>query len=200
MQEQDFLTLTDPLPLIQSWIDEACATAGLKEPRATAISTLSAEGELSTRIVLIKQVTSEGLIFYTNYNSRKGHDLAANPRCSGAMFWDSLARQIRFSGPVQKTSRAVSEAYWNSRKKESQLSQFISNQSETVDSRDQLERQWRDAQQRFDGKDIPCPAHWGGYLIQPNVVEFWIGQPGRLHDRFEYRLNGPSWTGRRLYP
>jgi pyridoxamine 5'-phosphate oxidase len=191
---------TNPLALFDDWMKEAKEHKGIREATAMALATMNASGGLGIRVVLCKSWSEEGFVFYTNYASRKGLDLAANPKAAAVFYWDPLFRQVKISGPVVKTSRADSEAYWNSRPRDSQLSQYISRQSEEVGSREELERAWKEADQKFQGVSIPCPAHWGGYIIQADSIEFWIGRPGRLHDRFSFEKAGANWTFRRLNP
>jgi pyridoxamine 5'-phosphate oxidase len=190
---------TQPLDIFKTWMDEAKAHPGIKE--ASAMSLATSDGrELHSRIVLCRGWTEEGFTFFTNYQSRKGLDLAKDSAASAVFYWDPVFRQISISGTVTKTSREVSEKYWNSRARESQLSQYISHQSQEVESREILEQAWTKAEKEFAGKTIPCPAHWGGYLLSPRLIEFWVGKPGRLHDRFEFQKNQKVWTLRRLFP
>lgn len=190
----------NPLEVFKIWAQEASAGSTLNEPLAMALATVSATGELHNRIVLLKKITEEGLIFFTNYNSSKGADLDSNPQAEVVFYWDHLLRQVRIGGRVEKTSRKVSEDYWRSRARESQLSQWVSHQSVPVKSREILEEQVKQARLTFEGKDIPCPAHWGGYLLKPDRIELWTGASGRLHDRFYFRKDGSGWTSHRLYP
>lgn len=189
-----------PLDVFTAWMADAQAEPRIKEPNAMALATVNRAGEPQLRVVLCKVWSEEGFIFYTNYNSRKGHDISENPRVAANFYWDPLFRQVKITGLAKKTSRTVSETYWNSRARESQLSQWISHQSETVDSRATLEKAWHAAETKFAGREIPCPEHWGGYLIEPTAIEFWVGQPGRLHDRFYYEKRSSTWTLSRLYP
>jgi pyridoxamine 5'-phosphate oxidase len=168
-----------------------------------AIATMSKEGGLSNRIVLLKGFSTNGLTFFTNYLSPKGQDRAENPEVAAVFYWDPIEKQVRIKGRVKKTSREESERYWATRSRDSQLSQYISNQSETVESREQLEKLVSEAAAKFQNNPVPCPAHWGGYLLEPLEFEFWRGQPGRLHDRYEFRRTNaqdPHWLARRLYP
>lgn len=165
-----------------------------------ALATSNLQGDLHTRVVLCKEWSDKGFTFFTNYNSRKGADLANQPKAAAVFYWDPIFRQVKITGHVQKTSRMESEAYWNSRPRESQLSQWISKQSEPVATRAELENAWQEADRKFANRKIPCPDHWGGYLLIPQSIEFWIGQPGRLHDRFEFQKSGDLWTYQRLYP
>lgn len=191
---------TIPMALFDDWMAEAKAHKGIREATAMSLATLTANGDLNARVVLCKSWSENGFVFYTNYASRKGADLAANPKAAAVFYWDALFRQVKIAGPVTKTTRAESEAYWNSRPRDSQLSQYISRQSEVIGSREELERAWADADEKFRDSEIPCPMHWGGYVLQHSSIEFWIGRPGRLHDRFSFEKSGPNWTFRRLCP
>lgn len=188
-----------PLAVFDEWMKEV-KLLGLREPLAMTLATADARGGVHARVVLCKQWSDDGFVFYTNYQSQKGQDLAANPQAAAVFFWDQLARQVKIDGTVEKISRADSEAYWRSRARESQLSQYISQQSKEVESREALERAWSEAEAKFRGGEIPCPPHWGGYVLRPKAIEFWIGQNGRLHDRHQFTKSELSWTYRRLYP
>ncbi len=196
----DINAKTDPLSLFQSWINEAKAHPGIKEPTAMAISTLGSDEELNNRVVLCKDWDDRGFTFFTNYDSRKGRDLQAHPTVSAVFYWDPLFRQIKISGKAEKSGRQVSEKYWRSRPRESQISQYISRQSQELVSRDALQEAWNKAELQFKDREVPCPDHWGGYLIKPKRIEFWMGRPGRLHERFEFQKTDSSWTFRLLYP
>lgn len=189
-----------PLDLFNAWMADAKAEPKIKDPNAMALATVNRSGEPQLRVVLCKSWSEEGFVFYTNYNSRKGRDILENPLVAANFYWDPLFRQVKIVGRAKKTSRAISEAYWKSRPRESQLSQWISHQSETVDSRVTLEKAWHAAEMKFASSEIPCPEHWGGYVIEPSAIEFWLGQPGRLHDRFVFEKSNSTWTLRRLYP
>ncbi len=189
-----------PLEIFSAWIDEAKRHKGIREPNAMTFSTLGKSGEIHSRVVLCKEWSDQGFTFYSNYNSQKGLDLQHSDQASAVFYWDPLHIQVDISGRVSRTSREVSEKYWNSRERESQLSQYISRQSEEVESREELERLKAAAEKQFAGQPIPCPAHWGGYVLAPRRIEFWVGKTGRLHDRFEFQKSGNHWTFRRLYP
>lgn len=191
---------SQPLTVFNEWINEAKAHAHVREATAMSIATQGQDGSIHARVVLCKQWSTEGFVFFTNYNSRKGLDLDRNPNVGAVFYWDALFRQVKISGKAAKTSRQVSEAYWNSRARESQLSQYISRQSEEAPSRVEIEKAWSEADKKFLNKPIPCPLHWGGYLIAPELIEFWVGRPGRLHDRYEFEKHLDRWTFRRLYP
>ncbi len=195
-----FSSQTAPLKILEAWIEEARADARVKEPTAMSISTLGASGVISSRIVLLKEIQNEDLVFYTNYLSPKGEDLKLNPKIAALFYWDPLFRQVRFEGSVKQSSRQQSEKYWNSRPRESQLSQWISNQSRPAKDRFELKNLVDQARKDFDGKPIPCPEHWGGYQIRPDKIEFWIGQDNRLHDRFVFLKQQEVWKSQRLFP
>lgn len=191
---------SQPLDVFDHWMNEAKAHPGIKDANAMALATLGEGGAIHNRVVLCKDWSTAGLSFYTNYLSQKGTELAHHPHAGAVFFWDPMARQIRVSGPVSKLPVENSESYWRTRPRESQLSQWISKQSKTVGSRAELERLKAAAEQEFAGREVPCPTHWGGYLLQINVIEFWLGQPGRLHDRYLFEKAKSGWTFRRLYP
>lgn len=191
---------TAPLHIFDLWMTEAKTNGLIREPTAMCVATGNAAGELHVRTVLCKHWSNDGFVFFTNYQSQKGRDLAERPNAAAVFYWDPLARQIKLSGEVQKTTRAESEQYWASRPRESQLSQYISHQSQPVASREAMEEAWKQADIKFKDREIPCPENWGGFVLRPQVIEFWVGQPGRLHDRYEYRKSETHWTFRRLYP
>jgi pyridoxamine 5'-phosphate oxidase len=188
-----------PLAVFNEWLEDAKKT-GLREPTAMTLATADAAGEVHARVVLCRGWSEDGFVFYTNYESQKGADVRANRNAAAVFFWDALARQVRVTGTVEKTSREMSDAYWSARARDSQLSQYISHQSQPVASREVLEKAWQDAERKFHGKEIPCPEHWGGYLLRPKTIEFWVGQPGRLHDRHVFEKLAGSWTYGRLSP
>lgn len=190
----------DPLTLFNVWLTEAKANSAIREPTAMALATHSKTRGPSNRIVLMKAFSQNGISFYTNYLSPKGLDLSEEAEAAALFYWDPIAKQVRISGSVERMSRADSETYWKSRARDSQLSQFISHQSEIVKDRNELEEFVRAADAQFKDKPIPCPPHWGGYLLHPKRFEFWQNRPGRLHDRLQFERNGEHWTSARLYP
>ena len=189
----------DPLRLMQSWLRRAQRESGLKDPWAMSLSTCRASIP-SSRMVLLKTVRRRRLIFYSNYISRKGGELEENPQASALFYWESLGRQLRIEGAVQKISRKQSTAYWNQRDPESCLSQSISLQSRSVLDRSALEALRERAKDRLHGKRAFCPPSWGGYALSPLSVEFWQSRAYRLHDRFLFQKKGDVWSGRRLFP
>lgn len=198
LNEQD--VATNPLEQFARWFEEAVA-ANYYEPNAMTLATVSADGRPSARVVLLKGVDHGGFVFYTNYNSRKGQDLAANAWAALTFWWDTLERQVRIEGQVEKVSPAESEAYFLSRPRESRLGAWVSNQSDVIDSREQLTARLATVQAEYADKEVPRPPYWGGYRLQPAWVEFWQGRPGRLHDRLAYeRQDDGGWHLSRLSP
>lgn len=191
---------SDPFETFDQWMKTAASTPGVKEPTAMAIATADSNGEIHNRVVLCKSWSKEGLTFYTNYTSQKGRELAERPQVGAVFFWECLAQQIRLSGQVTKVSRETTLSYWRTRPRESQISQYLSKQSEPVVSREYLQSLWEKTEKEFSGREIPCPENWGGYLLAPRLIEFWQGQPGRLHDRIQFEKSPSGWTLRRLYP
>jgi pyridoxamine 5'-phosphate oxidase len=191
--------MADPLATVRAWIDEAAAT-GVEEPTAAALATADAAGGPSLRFVLLRGIDERGARFFTNYESRKASELEANPRAALALYWHSLHRQVRLEGPVQRLAPEESDAYFASRARESRIGAWASRQSRELDSREQLDAQVAEVEERFAGAEVPRPDFWGGYLLAPEVVELWIGRANRLHDREQWRRTGDGWTMRRLSP
>lgn len=189
----------DPYSLFEKWLKEA-VSAQAHEPNAMVLSTVSQDGKPSSRIVLLRDFTEEGLVFFTNYNSRKGQDIQSNKHASLLFFWPEIERQIRIDGVIERTSEEVSDAYFLSRPRESRLGAWASAQSKEIPSREFLEDLYNEADQRFKGKDIPRPAHWGGFILKPDYIEFWQGRPSRLHDRLFFKKENNDWTRGRLSP
>jgi pyridoxamine 5'-phosphate oxidase len=189
----------DPVVQFGRWFEQA-EQAGLLEPTAMTLATATPDGRPSARMVLLRGFDERGFCFYTNHQSRKGVELAANPRAALVFWWGELERQVRIEGPVAPTSRAESEAYFHSRPPGSQLSAAASPQSRVIQDRAVLER--RVAELAADSADgqVPLPDFWGGYRLTHEVVEFWQGRPNRLHDRLRYRRAGDGWKIERLAP
>jgi pyridoxamine 5'-phosphate oxidase len=167
---------------------------------AMTLATVDKDGKPSTRTVLLKSVDERGFIFFTNYDSRKGRELAENPNAALTFFWQELERQVCVAGSVSKLPAAESEKYFKSRPRGSQIGAWASNQSEAIPDRASLEAKWRELEKRFPS-DIPLPPNWGGYVLKPQRIEFWQGRPSRLHDRLHYtRLADGSWKIERLAP
>lgn len=186
-----------PFDQFTLWFDQALAAA-VPEPNAMTLATVDASGQPSARTVLIKNFDARGFVFFTNYDSRKGHDLAAEPRASLLFFWQPLERQVRIEGTVEKVSEAESDAYYESRPVGSRLGAWASPQSQPT-TREALEANELRYREQF-GDDPPRPPHWGGYRLVPHALEFWQGRPSRLHDRLRYRLTDGQWVIERLAP
>lgn len=191
---------SDPIEQFRAWFAAALA-ADIRDVNAMSLATATVDGKPSARIVLLKGVDSRGFSFFTNYDSEKGRDLEANPFAALCFYWVKLERQIRISGPVERTSREDSAAYFHSRPPGSRLGAWASRQSEPIDSRRILDARLAQMTERFEGAEIPLPPHWGGYRVLPERMEFWQGRPNRLHDRFRYsRQAGGVWQIDRLAP
>jgi pyridoxamine 5'-phosphate oxidase len=172
----------------------------MREPTSMALATADAEGRPSVRMVLLKGLASDGFRFFTNYESRKGRDLAANPQAALCLWWDRLERQVRAEGRVERLSREDSERYFRSRPRGSQIGASASPQSRPLADRFELEKRVAELEARHPEEDLPLPDFWGGYLLIPERVELWQGRESRLHDRFEYRREGAGWRIVRLAP
>lgn len=195
---------TEPLRQLRAWLDEAIEVRA-EEPTAMVLATVDPDGQPSARVVLLKGLEQEapgGLVFFTNYESRKGHALAAQPRAAITFFWPALERQVRVEGTIEPVPAEVSEAYFQSRPRPSQLGAWASPQSQPVPDRAALESREAEMAARFAGqKVLPRPPHWGGYVLRPHYVEFWQGRPSRLHDRLAYeRRPDGTWHRQRLAP
>lgn len=189
----------DPIAEFEHWMEEAEA-AGEVEPTAMTLATATADGAPTARMVLLKGVDRRGFVFFTNYESAKAADLRANPRAALVFRWPILHRQVRVAGPVAKVSAAESDAYFATRPRGSQIGAWASAQSQVIESRDALERQYRAIESRFAGAEIPRPRHWGGYRLRPVTIELWVGRDNRLHDRTRYQRSGSRWRIERLSP
>jgi pyridoxamine 5'-phosphate oxidase len=189
-----------PLEQVQAWY-AAAVDAGLDEPNAMALATATPEGVPSLRFVLLKGIDERGVEFFTNYESRKGAELAANPRAAATLYWQPLHRQIRLEGPVDVLSAQESDAYFASRQPGSRLGAWASQQSRAIPDRGWLEARVEEAAARFADSDIPRPPYWGGYRLVPDAVEFWQGRDDRLHDRERFtRSPDGGWRSERLSP
>jgi pyridoxamine 5'-phosphate oxidase len=189
----------DPIEQFRRWFDDA-RRASVDEPNAMTLATADPSGFPSARTVLLKGFDHHGFVFFTNYESRKGRELAQNPRASLVFFWKPIERQICIAGHITRTSRAESEEYFRSRPVGSRLGAWASEQSQPVASRAALEASLAAASARFPDGDIPCPPHWGGYRLSPVRFEFWQGRTSRLHDRMAYTLDNGNWRRERLFP
>jgi pyridoxamine 5'-phosphate oxidase len=190
----------DPIEMFERWLQQSL-DAGVHEPNAMVVSTVSRDGRPSSRTVLLKGVGPAGFVFYTNHASRKGEELAANPRCALLFPWYALERQVRVEGVATTLDDAEVEAYFRSRPRGAQLGAWASAQSSRVASRAALAEAYARAHERFgDDGPVPVPPTWGGYRVAPEAVEFWQGRPSRMHDRLVYRRDGERWVVERLAP
>jgi len=187
------------MELFREWLN-AASESEINDPEAVALATVSPDGQPSVRMVLMKGADDEGFRFYTNMESRKGHELAANPKAALCFHWKSLTRQVRVEGTVTSVPAWVSDAYFKTRHPLSRLGAWASAQSQPLESRAALEARVREYAEKFKGQDVPRPPHWGGYLLKPQRIEFWQQGEGRLHDRFVFAKEGEGWTLTRLNP
>ncbi|MGB0571624.1 MAG: pyridoxamine 5'-phosphate oxidase [Alphaproteobacteria bacterium] len=193
------MSTTDPFAQFDAWFQEAVA-AEPALPEAMTLASVSADGRPSTRLVLLKDHSPDGFVFYTNFNSTKGVELLGNPNASLCFHWKSLRRQVRIDGPAVPVSDGEADAYFASRPRGSQIGAWASEQSEPVASRDVLEERVRDLEAEFDGRDVPRPRHWSGFRLAPSRIEFWTDRPDRLHDRQLFDRDGEDWRELRLQP
>lgn len=191
----------DPINLFQRWFYETEAFGGTEEVNAMTVATIGSDGFPKSRVVLLKKFNEEGFIFYTNYNSEKGKALLNNPKVCLSFFWHSQERQVIIKGTAEKTSAIISDNYFDSRPDGSKLGAIVSSQSDIIPSRAYLDEKLKTLEKEYEGKPIPRPDYWGGFLVRPTEVEFWQGRPNRLHDRIRYQLQEDfSWTISRLSP
>jgi pyridoxamine 5'-phosphate oxidase len=189
----------NPLSQFKTWF-AAAVDAQLYEPNVMTLATSDLSGKPSARILLLKGFDDNGFVFYTNYNSRKGTELAENPQASMLFFWPELERQVRIDGLVSKVAPEVSTAYFHSRPKGSQIGAAASPQSSVIAGRELLEKNVMELTAAYEHTEVPRPEHWGGYLLEPMAIEFWQGRPSRLHDRIAYTKKDGIWTTERLAP
>lgn len=190
----------NPIEQFREWFDAALAT-GMIEPNAMTLATATSDGRPSARMVLLKSFDQRGFVFYTNYESRKGLELAANPRAALVFFWPQLRRQVRIEGSVVELTADESDAYFAARARGSRIAAIASRQSAVLTSRDELDHRVAELKDEYGGTDVPRPSYWGGYRVHPIVIEFWQGRPNRLHDRLRYvRLETGLWLVERLSP
>jgi pyridoxamine 5'-phosphate oxidase len=192
--------LPDPIALVRRWFADAQA-AGVEQHDAMTLATVAPDGRPSARVVLLRGIDQRGFAFFTNYESRKGRELDANPYAALALLWSPLQRQVRISGRVERMSAEESDAYFATRPRGSQLGAWASRQSRPLPDRAELEARWAALDARYAGLAVPRPPHWGGYRVDPDEIELWQGRANRLHDRFRYvRTPEAGWTHERLAP
>lgn len=191
--------LANPVAQFRQWFD-AAVQANVPEPNAMHVSTVSAGGRPDGRIVLLKDVSDAGFVFYTNYESRKGKELTGQPFAALTFFYPELERQIRIEGTVEKVSPDVSDGYFASRPRSSQIGAWVSHQSTVIEGREVLENRQRELETQFSGQAVPRPPYWGGFCVVPDAIEFWQGRTSRLHDRIRYRKEAGEWLIERLSP
>ncbi|HEY4135050.1 MAG TPA: pyridoxamine 5'-phosphate oxidase [Alphaproteobacteria bacterium] len=195
---------SDPFALFDAWFAEAKASEA-NDPNAMAVATATAAGRPSVRMVLLKDVDARGFVFYTNFDSRKGHELTANGWAALLFHWKSLRRQVRIEGPITEVTPAEADAYFNSRARDSQVGAWASLQSQPMAERFELERRMANYTAQFQGKPVPRPPHWSGFRVTPESFEFWLDRPFRLHERITFARAGGlgdngGWRAGRLYP
>jgi pyridoxamine 5'-phosphate oxidase len=192
--------LADPIAMFRLWFDEA-TKSDATDVNAMSLATSGADAQPTARVVLLKGIEDNGFVFYTNYDSAKGHQIASNDRVGLCFYWPELERQVRIDGTIQKVSAQASLEYFNSRPYESRLGAWASAQSRPLPDRQTLEQRYAELKLQYpDANAVPLPETWGGYTVIPHRMEFWQGRPSRLHDRFEYTLRESQWQITRLYP
>lgn len=189
----------DPMPLFEEWLTLALDSEGL-DGNAMTLATVDSQGLPHARVVLLKGVDEQGFVFYTNYHSHKGSELTNVPHASLVFWWPSLSRQVRVEGRVEQVSDEESDSYFASRPRASQLGAWIATQSVVIPDRTWIEERQSRFEQAYEGQEIPRPVHWGGYRVLPEMIEFWQGQPSRLHDRIRYERRDGDWHHFRLAP
>lgn len=190
----------NPFKQFQLWLDEALA-ADFVEPNAMNIATVNQDGEISSRMVLLKGFDEHGFVFFTNYASNKANDLASTSKAALNVWWDKLHRQVRINGTVEKVTRDETVEYFHSRPRGSQIGAIASQQSRVIENHTVLEEAYRNIEAKYDDQEIPCPVYWGGYRVIPQQFEFWQGRPNRLHDRLRYaKASSGAWIIDRLSP
>lgn len=196
LEESD--CLDSPIKMLENWLNDALKET--EDANAMTLTTVNADGRPSSRVVLIRKLDERGIIFYSNYSSKKATDLNENPNAAVNFFWPWLERQVRVEGTVIRLPEEESDTYFKSRPRESQIGAWASAQSDEMTSRDQLEKRVEEVSLKFEGQDVPRPEFWGGFIIQPNLFEFWQGRASRLHDRIKYEPFENRWKFKRLFP
>lgn len=192
---------SNPMEVFQKWFYEVDTNYEEGETNAMTVSTLGTDGFPKSRVVLLKKYTHEGFIFYTNYNSEKGRAIETHPKVCLSFFWPKAERQVIIKGTAEKIATNMSDGYFESRPRGSQLGALVSHQSQVVENRAVLENELQQLEEKYEGKDISRPEYWGGYLVRPVSIEFWQGRPNRLHDRIRFTLNTEyDWVMERLSP
>ena len=191
--------LESPTDMFRNWFEKIEDLEHI-EPNAAILSTSTKKGKPSSRAVLVKEFDERGFVFYTNYKSKKAQEIEVNPYGSLIFYWQDFERQVRIQGKIRKVSRSKSEKYFHSRPRLSQISVLASHQSKTLENREELDKKVKKLEKMYDGKDIPLPDYWGGYILEHRNVEFWQGRRDRLHDRFVYTKHGRIWQIERLAP
>lgn len=191
---------THPVEFFEQWFKEVQSEGSIEEVNAMTLATVNSQAQPQARIVLLKSFSKEGFVFYTNYDSDKGRSMESNQAVSLSFFWPNLERQVIVLGTVSKVSPAVSDAYFASRPKGSQLGAWVSQQSQVIASFQQLQDRLEALKKEYENKPIIRPNHWGGYVVVPKSIEFWQGRPNRLHDRVRYRIENKNWIKERLSP
>lgn len=189
----------DPMVLFDEWLTLALETEG-EDGNTMTLATVDSQGLPHARVVLLKGIDEQGLVFYTNYHSHKGSELTNVPHAALVFWWPSLSRQVRVEGRVEQVSEAESDAYFASRPRASQLGAWVATQSVVIPDRTWIEEREKRFEQAYEGQEIPRPVHWGGYRVIPEMIEFWQGQPSRLHDRIRYEQRDGEWSHFRLAP
>ena len=190
----------NPIILFRDWFDEVQSKGKEQETNAMTLSTQQSDGGVASRVVLLKEVSDKGFVFYTNYNSSKGQSIKHNNQVCISFFWQSMERQVIIQGTATKLPPEASDQYFQSRPRGSQLGAHVSNQSEAIESRSTLENRLKSLEDQYKNQPIPRPTHWGGYVVSPHSIEFWQGRTNRLHDRLVYKQKSSSWVIERLSP
>lgn len=199
MELDESTAVPDAIAQFECWFRQA-VDGQVNEPNAFVLSTVGSDHKPSARVVLLRDFNESGFVFYTNYNSRKGRELDQNPHATMTFFWPELERQVRVEGKIMKQSSAVSDEYFAARPRTSKLGAWASPQSDPLPTRKVLDEALVTVDKRFEGQEVPRPEWWGGFVLQPDRIEFWQGRPNRLHDRLLYSRNGFEWTIIRLAP
>jgi pyridoxamine 5'-phosphate oxidase len=189
----------NPFKQFDIWFKEA-KDIGLKDPNAMNVASATKDGAPSSRMVLLKSYDEKGFVFYTNYSSRKSQEIIDNPKVALNFFWDALERQVRVEGEISKVGSKISDEYFSSRSRLSQLGAHASNQSQIIQSYDVITNALSELEKKYEGKEIPRPDHWGGFIIVPKTIEFWQGHEGRIHDRLKFQKENSGWNLVRLSP